>query len=130
MRRELLSGHTIVVMEDHDDSLRYVELFLRHAGAKLVAARNSIEGLEAIKIHRPTLILSDLQIPGGDGFAFLRELRSSGRDEDGIVPVIAMSGVVSSADGRRILDAGFNAYLQKPFTPDRLLEAIRSVLND
>ncbi|HYY30299.1 MAG TPA: response regulator [Chthoniobacterales bacterium] len=124
-----LSGLTILVVEDHDDVRRYVELFLRQLGANVVGARNAVEGLEAFKRLCPAVVLSDILMPGGDGFHLLREIRAFERGRVPPVPVIAMTALVSPADGRRILDAGFNAYLRKPFTPDRLFEAIRSVLN-
>jgi CheY-like chemotaxis protein len=130
MPREPLAALTILVVEDHDDARRYMEIFLRQQGANVIGARNAVEGLEAIKIHHPTLVLSDIMMPGGDGFELLREIRALETGEERAVPVIAMTALVSPADRRRILDAGFRAYLRKPFTPDRLLETIQSVLND
>jgi len=124
-----LKGLVILVVEDHDDARRYVELFLRQLGAKVMGARNAVEGLEAVKTQFPAVVLSDIQMPGGDGFQLLREIRAFERGREAAVPVIAMTALVSPADGRRILEAGFNAYLRKPFTPDRLFEAIASVLN-
>jgi CheY-like chemotaxis protein len=124
-----LKGLVILVVEDHDDARRYVELFLRHLGANVIGARNAVEGLEAVKTECPAVVLSDIQMPGGDGFQLLREIRAFEWGRGAAVPVIAMTALVSPADGRRILDAGFNAYLRKPFTPDRLLEAIATVLN-
>ena len=130
MPREPLAALTILVVEDHDDARRYMEIFLRQQGANVIGARNAVEGLEAIKIHHPTLVLSGIMMPGGDGFELLREIRALETGEERAVPVIAMTALVSPADRRRILDAGFRAYLRKPFTPDRLLETIQSVLND
>ena len=124
-----LKGLVILVVEDHDDARRYLELFLRQLGAKAIGARNAVEGLEAVKTQSPAVVLSDILMPGGDGFQLLRDIRAFERGREAAVPVIAMTALVSPADGRRILDAGFNAYLRKPFTPERLLEAIASVLN-
>ena len=130
MPRASLANLTILVVDDHEDGRRYIEIFLRHLGANVIGARRAIEGLEAFKIHRPALVLSDIVMPGGDGFELLREIRALERVEERGVPVIAMTALVSPADGRRILDAGFRAYLRKPFTPERLLQTIQSVLND
>ena len=107
-----LSGLTILVVEDHDDARRYVELFLRTLGANVVGARNAVEGLEVVKTQSPAVVLSDILMPGGDGFHLLREIRALERGREAAVPVIAMTALVSLADGRRILDAGFNAYLR------------------
>ncbi len=125
-----LSNLTIVVVEDDDDTRRYLGLFLGRLGANVVVARNAFEGLEAIKNNRPNLVVSDITMPGMDGFGLLREIRALGPDAGGSVPVIAMTALVTHADRARILNAGFQAYLPKPFTPDRLVETILTVLND
>ena len=65
-----------------------------------------------------------------DGFELLREIRALGSEAGGSLPVIAMIALVSSADRARILDAGFQACLPKPFTPDKLVETILTLLND
>jgi CheY-like chemotaxis protein len=123
------SDLTIVVVEDHDDARRYLGLFLDHLGANVLLARNASEGLDAIKNKFPNLVLSDINMPGMDGFELLREIRALGPDAGGSVPVIAMTALVSHADRTRMLNAGFQACLAKPFTPDRLLETILTVLN-
>ena len=125
-----LTGLTIVVVEDHDDARRYLGLFLGQLGANVVAARNSVEALEAIRNNHPTLVLSDITMPGVDGFELLREIRALGPDAGGNVPIIAMTALVAEADRARILNAGFQAYLPKPFTPNRLVETILTVFND
>jgi CheY-like chemotaxis protein len=114
-----------VVVEVHDDSRRYLGLFLDRLGANVVLARNGFEGLEATKNSRPNLVVSDIQMPGMNGFELLREIRAFGPDTGGNVPVIAMTAFVTYADRARILNAGFQAFLAKPFTPDKLSEAIR-----
>ena len=125
-----LRNLTIVVVEDHDDARRYLGLFLGHLGANVVVARNGFEGLEAVRTYRPNLVLSDISMPGRDGFSLLHDIRVLGPDAGGSVPIIAMTAYVSPADRARILNAGFQACLPKPFTPDKLLETILTVLND
>jgi CheY-like chemotaxis protein len=129
MSPDPLSNLTIVVVEDHDDARRYLGLFLDRLGANVVLASNGFEGLEATRKSRPNLVVSDIQMPGMNGFELLREIRAFG-SEGGSVPVIAMTAFVTSADRGRILNAGFQACLPKPFTPDKLAETILTVLND
>ena len=124
-----LSNLTIVVVEDHDDARRYLGLFLDRMGANVVVARNAFEGLEAIKNNHPNLVLSDIKMPGMDGFELLREIRALGPNAGGSVPVIAMTAYVTHADRARMLSAGFQACLPKPFTPDKLVKTILTVLN-
>jgi len=124
-----LSNLTIVVVEDHDDARRYLGIFLDHSGANVVLARNAFEGLEALKNNRPNMVLSDISMPGRDGFELLREIRALGPEAGGSVPVIAMTALVTHADRARMLNAGFQACLPKPFTPRKLEETILTVLN-
>jgi CheY-like chemotaxis protein len=128
MSPSCLAGLTIVVVEDHDDSRRYLDLFLRQLGAKVMVASNAFEGLELIKHSLPDLVLSDLKMPGMDGFELLREIRALGPDAGGSVPVIAMSAFFSQTDRARTHHADFRACLPKPFTPDELVDKILGVL--
>jgi CheY-like chemotaxis protein len=65
-----------------------------------------------------------------DGFGLIREIRALGPDAGGSVPVVAMTACLIQGKRASILDAGFQACLPKPFTPDKLLETILAVLND
>ena len=122
-------GLTIAVVEDHDDARTSLGLFLKHLGANVVLARNAFEGIEAVKNSHPNLVLSDISMPDRDGFDLLRDIRALGPDA-GSIPVVAMTAVVARVDRSRILEAGFQAYLSKPFTVDELIEAISNVIND
>ena len=123
------SDLTIVVVEDHDDARRYLGLFLGNLGANVLLARNASEGLDAIKMHFPDLVLSDINMPGMDGFELLDEIRALPSDAGGSVPVVAMTALVTHEDRERMLNAGFQACLPKPFTPAKLKETILSVLD-
>src|SRR6202048_1086542 len=125
-----LSNLMIVVVDDHRDFRRYLGVFLGHLGANVVLAGNAIEGLEAVKTYHPNLVLSDISMPGRDGFGLLSDIRALGPDAGGSVPVIAMTALVTHVDRTRILNAGFKAFLPKPFSPETLVEAILTALND
>jgi CheY-like chemotaxis protein len=124
-----LSKFTIVVVDDHSDVRRYVGAFLGHLGANVAVAENAIEALQAVKTYRPNLVLSDISMPGRDGFGLINDIRSLGPEFGGSVPVIAMTALVTQVDQAHILNAGFQAILPKPFTPDALVNAILKVLN-
>jgi CheY-like chemotaxis protein len=84
--------------------------------SKVTAAENAFEGLEAIKNSRPDLVLSDINTPEMDVFELLEEIRPSGLDDGGRVPVIAISAFFSPTDRERTHQGDFRAYLPKPFT--------------
>ena len=129
MPPKFLSDLTIVIVEDHDDTRNSIGSYLDRLGANVIGARNASEGLEVIKKNRPDLVLSDIQMPGGDGFELVREIRLLGLDFKGSVPIIAMTAILTPVDRARILNAGFQACLSKPFTPNRLVETILTLLN-
>jgi CheY-like chemotaxis protein len=122
-----LNNLMIVVVEDDDDIRTHLGAFLDRSEAKVALASSALEGLEAIKNTLPDLVLSDIRMPGMDGFELLDEIRALGSDAGGSVPVIAMSAFMRG-ERAYILDAGFQACLPKPFTPDRLSETILTVL--
>jgi CheY-like chemotaxis protein len=128
MSPSCLAGLAIVVVEDHDDARRYMDLFLAQLGAKVMVASNAFEGLELIKNSHPDLVLSDIRMPGMDGFELLDEIRALGPDAGGSVPVIAMSAFFSQTDRARTHYTDFRACLPKPFTPDKLVDTILGVL--
>jgi CheY-like chemotaxis protein len=124
-----LSDVTIVVVEDNNDVRTHLGAFLDRSDVEVVLAGNAFEGLEAIKNTLPDLVLSDIKMPGMDGFELLGKIRALGPDAGGRVPIIAMSTFLRG-ERASIIDAGFQACLPKPFTPERLLETILTVLRD
>src|SRR3984893_10127756 len=119
-----LADVAMVGVEDHDDARRYLGVFLDRLGAKVVVAKDGFEGLEAIKSCQPHMVLSDIAMPGMDGFELLRKIRALGVAPADKIPVVAMSAFFTDADRTHVLDAGFKACLPKPFSPERLVETI------
>ena len=121
---------TILIVEDHTEARFYLTQFLNQQGAKVIASADAFDGLQAVREHHPDVILSDISMPNRDGFEFLREIRELGTENGGDVPVIAMTALGQIANRNRTMAAGFQAHLDKPFRPNQLLEAVRSVLDD
>jgi DNA-binding response OmpR family regulator len=128
MAPNLLSNLTIVVVEDHDDVRDYLGIFFRQMGANVLLARDAKEGLAAIVNGAPDLVVSDISMPGHDGFSLLADIRALEPEAGGCVPVIAMSALLGRVDQGRLLKAGFQAYLPKPFGPAKLMKTILAVL--
>jgi CheY-like chemotaxis protein len=98
---------------------------LSRLGAPVFAAKNAIEGLRLVREIRPDVVLSDINMPGRSRFQLLADIRSLGRENGSLVPVIAMTAYRLKHDV--IIGAGFQAYLMKPFTLDQLIAWINSV---
>jgi CheY-like chemotaxis protein len=72
----------------------------------------------------PDVILSDLAMPGGDGYSMIKRIRELPAEEGGNVPAIALSAFASSDNKKKALESGFQKYSTKPFEPDHLIPAI------
>jgi CheY-like chemotaxis protein len=129
MSADLFKDLTILLVEDDDDTRTYLGLFLARLGARILVARNAFEAVETFKTFHPKLVLSDISMPDRDGFDLLRDIRALGTDAGGAVPVIALSAVVTDLDSARIINAGFQACLPKPFTAEKLTNLIEKILN-
>jgi CheY-like chemotaxis protein len=126
----VLSGTTFVVVEDHPDTRFFISKFLLLQGAIVFPAPDAFEGLQAVREHRPDVVLSDISMPNRDGFELLGDIRALGPENGGSVPVIAMTAFGTTVDRNMTIAAGFKVHLDKPFTPQKLLEVIQSILKD
>jgi signal transduction histidine kinase/CheY-like chemotaxis protein len=121
-----LDGLRILVVEDVDDACEATCVTLERLGADVVTARDGTEALARLSAENIDLVLSDLRMPHMDGFEFMQALhRLEGERHR---PVIAISGLASSADHRRTHEAGFEAHIDKPFDDVRLLTAITEAM--
>jgi CheY-like chemotaxis protein len=123
-----LNDLAIVVVDDENDVRSAIARYLASLGAVVEVCENADEGISSIRRLRPDLVLSDLAMPGKDGFELLNEIRSMDRLEGRHTPVIAITGFGREVDRVRLPAAGFNAVLRKPFTPEALLRAISDLL--
>lgn len=119
-----LNGATILVLDDEPDSLEVVRVILSDMGANIVTAKTPQEALQLLETSRPDLLISDLAMPGLDGFELIRRVRANGDPAIGAVPAIALSAFARKEDLAHALASGFNAYLVKPVSPARLTEAV------
>lgn len=117
--------HTILIADDHDDNRELLQLLLLGAGYEVKEARDGSECLMLARSEHPDLIVMDLSMPVMDGWGVFRELKT----DEGTRTIPCMA-VTAHADLNRIqaLEAGFNAYLSKPFSGDVLLKTVASLL--
>ncbi len=117
----------IVVMED-DDTLRlFVSSILKKHGHTVFQAANGALGLALVRLHRPDLVVSDVQMPELDGVAMLTELRND--TSIAATPVILLTSLSERNHVRTGMNSGADDYLTKPFQPDELREAVDAQLN-
>jgi CheY-like chemotaxis protein len=102
---------TIVVVEDQPDNLKLVTTLLRLKGHEVVAFDRGEGVAEAVRAHRPALVLCDLQLPGRDGFAVLQDLQAIEGDHP---KVVALTAHAMPGDREKAIAAGFDGYITKP----------------
>ena len=127
---ERLKGIRVVVIDDDRDSRELIGEVMRHAGAVLFTAANAAEGLGKIVGERPDVVVSDLGMPGEDGFSLLKRVRALGDPDVAQVRVLALTAYSRSTDRGLALNAGFDAYLAKPVDPPTLVEAVARLVFD
>jgi CheY-like chemotaxis protein len=108
-----MAGKRLLVIEDDPANLRLMVLLLKAAGHQVTGAPNGEAGLEAARRELPDLILCDGRMPDMTGFEVAREIRSDAATAG--IPMVAVTGLVRSADHDELLKAGFNGFIAKPF---------------
>ena len=100
---------------------------LEDEGVELLTASNGEEALQTIEAERPDALVSDIGLPGEDGFALVRQIRQSEAERGGFLPAIALTGYARAEDRIEILAAGFQAHIPKPVEPVELAAAIAHI---
>ena len=121
-----LSGLKILFLDDEPDARSLVKRLLDECGAEVVTAGSAAEALDLIAECQPDLIISDIGMPGVDGYEFLRKLRTS-KTASATVPAIALTAFAQSEDRTRALLAGYIHHVAKPIEPSELLATIAVV---
>jgi CheY-like chemotaxis protein len=115
----------IVLAEDHDD-IRYVlKRTLERSGHTVVTAVDGVQALEAVRRHRPDVLVSDVDMPRMNGLDLCRAVRADAGLRH--IPVVLVSGSLLPGDPRAA-EAGASATLLKPFLPAELLACINPLL--
>ena len=116
----------ILIVEDSPDNMKLFRTLLTLKGHQVTGLAGGDGLLEEIERGSPDLVLMDIQLPGKDGFALLRDIRGS---PFGTVRVIALTAHAMTGDRERALQAGFDGYITKPIDvknfPDQIQRALR-----
>jgi PAS domain S-box-containing protein len=124
----LLRGLRILVVEDDRDTLNMLTLALGHCGAEVAGAASVPEGFALFTLAKPDMLISDLAMPGGDGYSLIRRIRALGPQEGGQVPAAALTAyAVSSEERTKALRAGFQIFLPKPVDLAELVTVVRTL---
>ena len=117
-----------IVVDDEADSLELVKVVLEQEGATVRAVSSATEALRLLTQAQFDLLISDIGMPEMDGYTFIRQVRALPPQFNRDIPAIALTAYVGEMNRHKILVAGFQAHLAKPLYPQRLLDAIATVI--
>jgi len=115
-----LQNKTVLVVEDDDMSFLYLNQLFMLTRCKLIHARCGSEALDMFNLHKPDMILMDIQLPDMEGTEVTRKIRLS----DDKIPIIAQTAGKSSEEQDKAINAGCSTVLVKPFTMEKLFEVV------
>jgi CheY-like chemotaxis protein len=114
----------VLVVDDEADEREFLVALLSAAAADVRSASSTTEALATLAWWWPTVLLSDIGMQGGDGYALIQAVRSMPRGTPQQLPAAAVTGHSTADDLKRVLRAGYQAHLAKPVDPDRLLAVV------
>jgi len=116
-----------LIVEDHPDLLEVLTWQLEMMGFAVVSANTGMEGVTKAVEEKPQLILMDIMMPGMNGREATRMIRTNRETEK--IPILAITALCRESEQQDCIKAGCNGYIVKPFTPEKLLEKIQTVLD-
>jgi CheY-like chemotaxis protein len=120
----MLNGLSAIVVDDEADALELVRRILVERGARVMTASSGAEALERLAKSRPEVLISDIGMPGMDGYALIRAVRERWPESIQGMPAIALTAFARPDDRSRALAAGFQAHLAKPVEATELVAAV------
>lgn len=119
-----LQGLRVLLVEDDEDSRDMLGDFLEFSGAQVETAQDAELGFAAIERFAPDVLLSDIGLPGEDGYAFMRRCRNHPSLGVRLTPAVAVTAYCRPQDVEKSREAGFNAHASKPLDLVRLTATI------
>jgi signal transduction histidine kinase/ActR/RegA family two-component response regulator len=123
-RHEGLTGVRVLVVDDEQDTRRLISTVIAQSGAEVTACASAGEALEKLKTWRPHILMSDIGMPGEDGYALIKQVRALPPERGGRTPAAALTAYARDEDRGRVLTAGYQLHIAKPFNPKELLAAV------
>jgi len=120
----VLQGLRILVVDDEPSAREWCQLTLGHHGARVIAAASAGEALAALGREAVDVLVSDLRLPGDDGYDLIRRVRELDAERGGRTPAVALTGYPRVEDRSRALDAGYDAHVPKPVAVTELVSVV------
>ena len=127
-RHSDLAGIKVLVVDDQPDARDLIKRVLSECNAEVLTASAADEVVRLVELERPDVLVSDIGMPGVDGYALLKMVRALGHARGGGLPAVALTAFARSEDRTRALRAGFLVHVSKPVEPAELVATVASVV--
>jgi PAS domain S-box-containing protein len=114
----------VLLVEDEPDARDLLGLILTSHGAEVRACASAAEALRSLDEWSPDVLVSDIGMPGEDGYGLMRKVRARGPERGGFIPAIALTAYARAEDARRALEAGYQTHVPKPIEPGELAAVV------
>ncbi len=123
-----LDGRRVLVVDDEPESRDLLAHVLQHAGAQVTTASSAVEAWAVLESNAPDVLVSDIEMPGEDGYTLIRRARGLSTVQTGRMIAVAVTAHARPKDRVRALQAGYQWHLAKPLEPAELVAVIASLL--
>jgi PAS domain S-box-containing protein len=123
-----LEGVNVLVVDDEEDAGVLLTTVLEQCGARIAVASSVSAALEAVERLRPDVLVSDIGIPGEDGYTLIKRVRALAPEQGGSIPAVALTGYARPEDAVEALRAGFQVHLPKPVEPADLVRMVAQLV--
>jgi PAS domain S-box-containing protein len=117
----------VLVVDDEVDAQELLKRVLEECGANVLTASSADEALELVQTYKPNVVVSDIGMPGKDGYDFIRTLRALPSDMGGNIPAAAVTAFARFEDRIRALRCGYQTHVAKPIEPAELIAVVASL---
>jgi CheY-like chemotaxis protein len=122
-----LEGLRLLLVDDEHDSREVLVTMLEHCGAVVRAVSCAAEVLSTLEEFRPDVLVSDIEMPGEDGYSLIRQIRALKPGRWGALPAVALTAYASAEDRVRVLAAGYQMHVPKPVDAAELATTVASL---
>jgi signal transduction histidine kinase len=122
-----LRGLRVLVVDDEEDARDMLSMVLTQCEAEVTAVGSAREALELLASLRPDVLISDIAMPGEDGYTLIQRVRALPAEEGGHVPAVALTAYARAEDRTRALVAGYQMHLPKPVDPGELAAVVENL---
>jgi PAS domain S-box-containing protein len=123
----ILNGLRVLVVDDEADARELLTTLLGQYGAEVIAVATASEALETLQRLKPNVLVSDIGMPGEDGYALIRKVRLLDAEQGRQIPAVALTAYARAEDRINALGAGFQLHIPKPVNPEELAAVVANL---